>query len=83
MLSVRPETVHGVDTSDDSTITTHTHTEPTNTVPSVQARMRDAGIAHDEITRHFTTGRIRLNGEPITNLDQPAPRPSAITIGLP
>lgn len=52
--------------------------------PTVRSRMLAAGISPDEITACFEAGRIRLNGEVITALDQPAPHGStSVSIGLP
>lgn len=78
VLSVQAATVPAVDTSDAPTSTTDSPAEPT-----VQSRMLAAGISLHDIRAYFAAGRVRLNGEPITDLDQPAPRPSAISIGLP
>lgn len=44
--------------------------------PRVIDRLRAAGLSEDRIQQHFQAGAIRLDGEQVTDLDQPAPPPS-------
>lgn len=44
-------------------------------VPTVADRLAEAGLSPGSIRTHLEAGRIRLDGEPVTDLQQPAPRP--------
>lgn len=52
----------------------------TDPAPTVLSRLQAAGIRADRITAHHAAGRLRLDGEPVTSLDQPAPPPARIVI---
>lgn len=45
----------------------------TSPVPSVRDRLCAAGISDDRIVEHAAAGRVRLDGKPVADLDQPAP----------
>jgi hypothetical protein len=45
-------------------------------VPRVIDRLRGAGLSEERIQQHFQAGAIRLDGDQVTDLDQPAPPPS-------
>lgn len=47
-------------------------TEPVE-VPTVGTRARAAGIADESMQQHLADGLVRLDGEVVTDLDQPAP----------
>jgi hypothetical protein len=36
-------------------------------------RLTAAGISAERIEQHMTAGRVRVDGEPVTDLDPPAP----------
>lgn len=50
-------------------------------VPTLRQRMRSAGISDEAIDQHHAAHAIRLNGQPVDDLDQPAPKPATWTIG--
>lgn len=50
-----------------------TVTEQPDTTPTVHDRLLAAGLTPEAIAEHHDAGRVRLDGEPITGLDQPAP----------
>ncbi len=52
-------------------------TEP---VPTVRDRMLAARIRPEAIDQHHAAGLIRYDGQPITSLDQPAPKPGRVVI---
>ncbi|MBW0090516.1 hypothetical protein [Pseudonocardia oceani] len=43
-------------------------------------RLRAAGISQTSIDAHFADGVLRVDGDPATALDQPAPKPARIVI---
>jgi hypothetical protein len=45
-------------------------------VPRVIDRLRAAGLSEDRIQQHFQAGAIRLDGQQVTDLQQPAPPPT-------
>jgi hypothetical protein len=49
---------------------------PEPAAPRVIDRLRAAGLSEERIQQHFQAGAIRLDGEQVTDLDQPAPQPS-------
>lgn len=51
--------------------------------PTVGSRMVSAGISEDSVRQHHRAGAIQLDGEVVTDLDQPAPPPAAIIIRTP
>jgi hypothetical protein len=44
--------------------------------PTVHDRLRAAGISEERIQQHLRGGLIRLDGQVVTDLDQPAPPPA-------
>lgn len=49
--------------------------------PTVRDRLTAAGISPGRIAEHHAAGRITLDGEPVTDLDQPAAPPARVVIG--
>ena len=47
-------------------------------VPTVRDRMRY--LSDERIADHLAAGRVHLDGEPITDLDTPAPDGSRVTL---
>ncbi len=47
-------------------------TDPAPT-PTVGSRARAAGISDEAMREHLDDGLVRLDGEVVTDLDQPAP----------
>jgi hypothetical protein len=45
----------------------------TDPVPTVGSRARAAGISDEAMQQHLEDGLVRLGGEVVTDLDQPAP----------
>lgn len=52
-------------------------TEQPRTVADVLAA---AGIAPDRVTAHLAAGRVRVDGEPVTDLAQPAPTGARVNL---
>lgn len=48
--------------------------------PTVEARMKAAGISQERIDRHLAAGTIQCDGVVVTDLSQPAPYPARIVI---
>ncbi len=48
--------------------------------PSVRYRLLAAGLDEARIEKHHAAGRVRCDGEPVTDLDQPAPPPARVVI---
>lgn len=49
-------------------------------VPSVRDRLLAALISPARIDDHYAAGRLSVDGETVTDLDQPAPIPARIVI---
>jgi hypothetical protein len=47
--------------------------EPAPTTPTVHDRLTKAGLSDERIAQHTTAGRVRVDGELITDLHAPAP----------
>jgi hypothetical protein len=43
---------------------------------TVGDRISVAGVAPERVAEHMRAGRVRLDGQPVTDLDMPAPWPS-------
>jgi hypothetical protein len=41
--------------------------------PTVRSRVLAAGVAPEDLDAHHARGAVLLDGEPVTDLDQPAP----------
>ena len=50
-------------------------------VPTVRSRAMSAGIDEDRLRGHLERGVLLLDGEPVTDLDTPAPVGTRINIG--
>lgn len=50
-------------------------------VPTVGERVRAAGLSEARITAHMTNKVLLLDGEVVTDLDQPAPPGTRINVG--
>ncbi|MBN9108576.1 MAG: hypothetical protein J0I34_07315 [Pseudonocardia sp.] len=55
------------------------HDDPA-VVPTVRDRLVSAGLSPERIESHLQAGRIALDGEPVEDLDTPAPMPRRIRI---
>jgi hypothetical protein len=51
--------------------------------PTLLDRLRAAGVSDERIQAHLAAGTIRLDGETMTDLDQPAPEGTRPLIGPP
>ena len=49
--------------------------------PTVRDRLTAAGLSEERIQLHLQAGRIRCDGDTVTDLDQPAPPPARVVIG--
>jgi hypothetical protein len=52
--------------------------EPTPT--TVRERLTAAGLPHERIEQHLDAGRVRVDGELVTDLDRPAPPPARVVL---
>jgi hypothetical protein len=52
------------------------HDEPA--VPTVRSRILAAGISPQRLDQQYREGRVMLNGEPVEDLDTPAPKGTRI-----
>jgi hypothetical protein len=52
------------------------------TVSSVRDRLTAAGLSDERIEQHRAAGRVRVDGEPVDDLDQPAPLPARIVLAV-
>ena len=68
-----PGTV-GAPTHDDDV----TDVEPTT--PTVRDRLTAAGLSDERIQEHMTAGRVRVDGELVTDLDAPAPAGTRVVV---
>ncbi|WP_214402280.1 hypothetical protein [Pseudonocardia lacus] len=48
--------------------------------PTVRDRLLAAGLSAERIEEHLLAARIMLDGEPVTDLDQPAPAGSRLVL---
>jgi len=56
-----------------------TDDEPAPT--TVRDRPTAAGLSDDRIQQHMTAGRVRVDGEPVTDLHAPAPAGTRVVAG--
>lgn len=49
-------------------------------IPTVHDRLIAAGLSQERIAWHLGAGRVELDGEVVTDPNQPAPRPKRLTI---
>jgi hypothetical protein len=75
---VQPRSVGGL--SEDAVVAEHDDTSEPAAVPRVIDRLRAAGLSEDRIQQHFQSGAVRLDGQQVTDLDQPAPPPARLVI---
>ncbi|WP_181780938.1 hypothetical protein [Pseudonocardia pini] len=47
-------------------------------VPTVRSRILAAGVSPERLDQHHREGRVQLDGEPVTDLDMPAPKGTRI-----
>ena len=47
--------------------------EPAPPTPTVSDRLTAAGLSDERIAQYMTAGRVRVDGELVTDLDAPAP----------
>ncbi len=55
------------------------HDDPAPT--TVRDRLAAAGLSDSRIGQHMTAGRLRVDGELVTDLDTPAPPPARVVVG--
>ncbi len=55
-------------------------TDQPATARTVRDHLIAAGISDDRIATHHEAGTIRCDGQPVTDLDQPAPPAARVTI---
>ena len=55
-----------------------TDDEPTPT--TVRDRLTAAGLSDERTAQHMTAGRVRVNGELVTDLDAPAPAGTRVVV---
>ena len=55
-----------------------TDDEPAPT--TVRDRLTTAGLSAERIEQHMTAGRVRVDGEPVTDLDTPAPAGARVVV---
>jgi hypothetical protein len=59
----------------------HHHGVPDDPAPkTVRGRLAAAGLSASRIDEHMTTGRVRVDGEPVTDLETPAPPPARVVV---
>jgi hypothetical protein len=46
----------------------------------VRDRLTAAGLSDERIQQHMTTGRVRVDGEPVADLDAPAPAGTRVVV---
>jgi hypothetical protein len=51
--------------------------EPT---PTVRDRLTAAGLSAERIEQHMTAGRVRVDGELVSDLDAPAPAGTRVVV---
>jgi hypothetical protein len=47
---------------------------------TVRDRLTAAGLSRGRIEQHLTAGRLRVDGEPVTDLDAPAPAGTRVVV---
>ncbi len=47
---------------------------------TVRDRLTAAGLSESRIEQHMSAGRLRVDGEPVTDLDEPAPTGTRVVI---
>ena len=47
---------------------------------TVRDRLTAAGLSAERIEQHMTAGRVRVDGEPVTDLDTPAPAGTRVVV---
>jgi hypothetical protein len=63
--------------SEDEGVAEHDDNPEPAAVPRVIDRLRAAGLSDERIQRYLGAGAIRLDGQVVTDLEQPAPPPAA------
>lgn len=54
--------------------------EPAQTTLTVRDRLAAAGLSDERIDEHMTAGRVRVDGELVTDLDTPAAAGTRVVI---
>jgi hypothetical protein len=49
-------------------------------IPTVIDRLVAAGLLQERIEQHLTAGRVRVDGELVTDPDRPAPPPARVVL---
>jgi hypothetical protein len=49
-------------------------------MPTVLDRLVAAGLSQERIEQHLTAGRVRVNGELVTDPYRPAPPPARVVL---
>ena len=58
----------------------HAVTDDESTPTTVRDRLIAAGLSDERIEQHMTAGRVRVDGELVTDLDTPAPAGTRVVI---
>jgi hypothetical protein len=57
------------------------HGVPDDPAPTaVRGRLAAARLSDPRIDEHMAAGRVRVDGEPVTDLDTPAPPPARVVV---
>jgi hypothetical protein len=68
--------VPALDVGDDQGVAEHDGNSGLAAGPRVIDRRGAAGLSEERIQQHFLAGAIRLDGQQLTDLDQPSPPPA-------
>ena len=60
--------------------TIHLVTDDEPTPTTVRDRLTAAGLSAERIEQHMTAGRVRVDGELVTDLDAPAPAGTRVAL---
>jgi hypothetical protein len=60
--------------------TIHLVTDDEPTLATVRDRLTAAGLSDERIEQHMEAGRVRVDGELVTDLDAPAPAGTRVVV---
>ena len=58
----------------------HTVTDEEHAPTTMRDRLTAAGISAERIAQHMTAGRVRVDGDLVTDLDTPAPAGTRVVV---